>query len=89
MRCYDGMSYAEIAESMGCTEFGSRMLFLRAKKASKGSWPAAGLRKGSLLMALVVFGKMTAPTKVAAAQIAVTAATVDVGLTAGWSTGHQ
>ena len=28
-------SYAEIAESMGTTEFGTRMLFIRAKKALK------------------------------------------------------
>jgi len=25
MRCYDGMSYAEIADSMGCTEFSTRL----------------------------------------------------------------
>ncbi len=83
MRCYDGMSYADIAQSMGCTEFGTRMLFLRAKKALEKQLARNGLKRGSLLMALVVFGKMTAPTKVAAAQIAVTAATMDVGLTAG------
>jgi RNA polymerase sigma-70 factor (ECF subfamily) len=83
MRCYDNMSYAEIAQSMGCTEFGTRMLFLRAKKALEKQLARSGLKKGSLLGALLVFGKMTAPTEVAAAQVAVTAVTLDVGLAAG------
>ena len=30
MRCYDGMTYSEIADSMGTSEFGTRMLFIRA-----------------------------------------------------------
>lgn len=33
MRCYDDMSYSEIAESLGSSEFGARMLFMRAKRA--------------------------------------------------------
>jgi len=33
MRCYDEMAYSDIAESMGCSEFNTRMLFLRAKRA--------------------------------------------------------
>jgi len=82
MRCYDGMSYAEIAESMGTTEFGTRMLFIRAKKALQKQLSRSGLGKGSLLAVLTLFGKMTAPTKVAAAEISVTAATTQAGVLA-------
>ena len=82
MRCYDGMSYAEIAESMGCSEFGSRMLFLRAKKALQKQLARNGLGKASLLAALLFFGKMTSPTPAAAAQLSITAATTQVGVAA-------
>jgi len=83
MRCYDQMSYAEIAESMGCSEFSTRMLFLRAKRALRKQLSRNGFGRGSLLAALVLFGKMTAPTEAAAAQVSVTAATTGVGLLAG------
>ena len=83
MRCYDGMSYAEIAESMGTTEFGTRMLFIRAKKALQKQLARNGLGKGALLAVLTLFGKMTAPSEAAAAQISVTAATTNAGLVAG------
>ncbi len=83
MRCYDGMSYVEIADSVGCSEFGARMLFLRAKRALQKQLSRNGFGKGSLLAALVVFGKMTAPSEAAAAKISVTAATTKVGWLAG------
>ncbi|MFZ2147225.1 MAG: RNA polymerase sigma factor [Sedimentisphaerales bacterium] len=83
MRCYDGMSHSEIAESMGCSEFSTRMLFLRAKKALQRELSRNGFGKGSLLAALVLFGKMTAPSKAAAAQVSVAASTIKVGLLTG------
>lgn len=83
MRCYDGMTHSEIAESMGCSEFSTRMLFLRAKRALQRELSRNGFGKGSLLAALVLFGKMTAPSKAAAAQVTVAAATTKVGLLAG------
>jgi RNA polymerase sigma factor (sigma-70 family) len=83
MRCYDGMAYADIAEAMGCSEFGTRMLFLRAKRALQRELSKNGFGKGSLLAALVLFGKMTAPSEAAAAQVSVTAAATKVGLLAG------
>jgi hypothetical protein len=82
MRCYDGMTHSEIAESLGCSEFSTRMLFLRAKRALQRELSRNGFAKGSLLTALVVFGKMTAPSKVAAAKVSVTAAATKVGLLA-------
>ncbi len=86
MRCYDGMAYADIAEAMGCSEFGTRMLFLRAKRALQRELSKNGFGKGSLLAALMLFGKMTAPSEAAAAQISVTAAATKVGVLAGVAT---
>jgi RNA polymerase sigma-70 factor (ECF subfamily) len=82
MRCYDGMSYNEIADSMGCSEFSIRMLFVRAKKALQKELLRNGFQRGALLSALIVFGKMTAPSKAAAAQITVPATALKVGLAA-------
>jgi RNA polymerase sigma-70 factor, ECF subfamily len=83
MRCYDDMSYAEIAESMGCSEFSTRMLFVRAKRALQKELAHSGLGRGSLLAALIVFGKMTAPSEAAAAELTVSAAATKAGVLAG------
>jgi len=83
MRCYDEMPYSDIAESMGCSEFSTRMLFLRAKKSLQKELSRNGFGKGSLLAALLLFGKMTAPSEAAAAQISVSAAATKVGVAAG------
>ncbi len=82
MRCYDGMSYAEIAESMGCSEFSTRMLFVRAKRSLQKELSRSGFGRGSLLAALIVFGKITAPSKAAAAQLTVPVAMTKAGLLA-------
>ena len=79
MRCYDQMSYADIGKLMDCSEIGARALFYRAKKALTSRLSRHGLGKGALLMALVIFGKMTAASKATAAEISVTASTVSVG----------
>lgn len=82
MRCYDHMSYADIARLMDCSEIGARALFYRAKKALTSRLSRHGLGKGALLLALVLFGKMTAASKATAAEISVTASTLSVGPTA-------
>lgn len=83
MRCYDEMSFAKIASRMDCSEFSVRALFFRAKKSFAKRLSRRGLGRGSLLMALVLFGKMTAVSEAAAGQISVTAATMKVGVAAG------
>lgn len=80
MRCYKEMDYSMIAQAMGCTEFSARKTFWRAKKALQKQLSRQGFGKGSLLMVLVLFGKMTAPSEAAAAQVSVTAAATKVGL---------
>ncbi len=82
MRCYKDMPYSEIAGLMGCTEFGAQSLFYRAKKSLAKKLSRHGLGKGYLLTALVLFGKLTASTEVAAANVSVTAATLKVGAAA-------
>jgi RNA polymerase sigma-70 factor (ECF subfamily) len=82
MRCYKGMPYSEIATVLGCTEFGAQSLFYRAKKSLAKKLANHGLGKGSLLTALVVFGKLTAATEATAANITVTAATLKVSTAA-------
>ncbi|MBN2138682.1 MAG: sigma-70 family RNA polymerase sigma factor [Sedimentisphaerales bacterium] len=79
MRCYDRMAYSEIAGVIGCTEIGARALFYRAKKALARKLSAHGIGKASLLMALIVFGKMTTAGKAAAASLIVSAASLKVG----------
>ncbi|MHC4616693.1 MAG: RNA polymerase sigma factor [Planctomycetota bacterium] len=83
LRCYKEMDYPAIAESLGCSEFAARKLFYRAKKALERQLARQGFGKGSLLMALVLFGKMTAPSEAAAAQVSIPAAATKVGVTAG------
>ena len=82
MRCYRDMPYSEIARLMGCTEFGAQSLFYRSKKALAKKLSQHGLGKGYLLAALVLFGKLTASTEAAAANVSVTAATLKVGAAA-------
>lgn len=82
LRCYEKMKYSEIAEDMGCSEFAARALFCRAKRALAKQLSRRGLGRGYLLTALVLFGKLTATSEAAAANISVTAATVGVGATA-------
>ncbi len=82
MRCYREMDYSAIAEVMGCSEFAAKMLFYRAKKTLKKQLSRSGFGKGSLLMALLLFGKMTASSEAAAAQVSVTAAAMEVGAAA-------
>ena len=83
LRCYEGKSYSQIADEMDCTELGARLLFFRAKKSLAKELARNGLGRGSLLLALVIIGKMTAPTKAAAAGVSIKAGTMCVGTTAG------
>jgi len=82
LRCYENKSYSQIADEMDCTELGARLLFFRAKKSLAKELARNGLGKGSLLLALVIFGKMTAPTKAAAAGVSITSGTMYVGAAA-------
>jgi len=83
MRCYREMDYSQIAESMGCSEFAAKMLFFRAKKALRKQLSRFGFGKASLLPGLLVFGRLTAGSEASAAQVSVSAASLQVGAAAG------
>jgi RNA polymerase sigma-70 factor (ECF subfamily) len=82
MRCYREMGYSEIGEALGCSEFAAKMVFYRAKKSLKKQLGRYGFGKSSLLMALVLFGKLTSKSE-AAVQISVAGASLKVGAAAG------
>ena len=84
MRCYDEMSYDEIAKTLGRSKFAAQMLFYRAKKSLKKQLALRGFGKGSMLLALILFGKMTATSEAAAANVSVTSAATKVGVTAAF-----
>jgi hypothetical protein len=57
-------------------------MFYRAKKALAKKLGRYGLGKSSLVVALAIFGKMTASSEAAAANVSVTTASLKVGLAA-------
>ena len=69
LRCYEEMTYPEIADIMDRSEFGTRMLFVRAKNALKKKLAKNGLSKSALLTALIAFGSLTSNSEAAAVQI--------------------
>jgi len=82
MRCYENMSYAQIASIMEASELNVRLMFYRGKRQLERHLSRHGFGRGALLSALVVFGKMTAPDSAAAAGISVAPSMVEVGAVA-------
>jgi len=82
LRCFEDLSYSDIAVTMQCSEVKARVLFFRAKNALKKELGHQGLSKSLLLMSLGLFGRLTAPAEGGASVVTVTANTTQVGLTA-------
>jgi RNA polymerase sigma-70 factor (ECF subfamily) len=82
LRCFEDLSYSDIAVAMQCSEVRARVLFYRAKQALKKELGHQGLSKSLFLMSLGLFGKLTAPAEGSASAVTVTASTTQVGLTA-------
>jgi RNA polymerase sigma-70 factor (ECF subfamily) len=82
LRCFEQLSYAEIAGLMDCKELRARVLFFRAKHSLKQQLARRGFSKTLLLIALGFFGVITTPTKGVSAAGAVSAASLDVGFLA-------
>ena len=80
LRSYEQLSFREIAERTGTSEFRARALFVRAKRALGKGLARKGYGKSSLLGALVVFGKLTATSEVSLAEVSISTATVEAGL---------
>jgi RNA polymerase sigma-70 factor (ECF subfamily) len=81
LRCYDNLSYGQIAGIMGGSELKARLLFLRAKHSLKGQLERHGFKRESLLAALTIFAGLTLREgKKAAAGELVLAGSLDAGL---------
>ncbi len=79
LRCFEQMSYSEIAGVMDCSEVRVRVLVFRAQRSLKHQLSRRGFSKALFLTALGLFGRITAPAE-ASAGITVTAASTKVGL---------
>lgn len=83
LRCFEQLSFAEIAEVLGCKELRARVLFFRARHSLSRQLSSRGLHKGLLVTALGVFGLLTAPADTASAGT-VTASSLKVGVVAAF-----
>ena len=59
LRCFDKLSYAEIADTFECNEVTARILFHRARKALRKKLANQGISKNLMLMSLGLFGRLT------------------------------
>jgi RNA polymerase sigma-70 factor (ECF subfamily) len=82
LRCYEQLSFAEIAQLLNCKEFGARVLFYRAKHALKQRLSRHGFGKEMLLTGLGLFGILTLPTKATSTACSVNTASLNVGVIA-------
>jgi RNA polymerase sigma-70 factor (ECF subfamily) len=81
LRCYDNLSYGQIAGIMGGSELKARLLFLRAKHSLKSQLERHGFKRDSLLAALTIFAGLTLQNgKKAAAGEVVLASSLETGL---------
>ncbi len=69
LRCFEQLSYADIAMAMDCSEVGARVLFFRAKQALRKKLGHQGLKKGALLAGVGLFGSLSAPVEAATTTI--------------------
>ena len=80
LRCYENMSFAEIAQLLNCKEFGARVLFFRAKHALKQHLSRHGFGKEMLMTGLGLFGILTVSTKATSTACSVNTASMSVGI---------
>lgn len=80
LRCFEEMSYAQIAEVMNLSsELQARVQFFRAKKALEKQLVHHGFNKKILLTALGLFALISSRTKIASASTAVNASVLEAG----------
>lgn len=60
MRCYEEMSFAEIADFLECSESSARVSFFRIRRKLRSQLRRRGFRAGLLLAGLSLFGTATA-----------------------------
>jgi len=79
LRCYEDMSYSQIAEIMECKEMCARVLFHRAKASLRKTLTHSGFGKEHLVLALGLFGAITAKSEAASAASYLSASVLNVG----------
>ena len=81
LRCFDNLSYGQIAGIMGGSELKARLLFFRAKHSLKNQLERHGFKRDHLLAVLTMFASLTMGTgKKAAAGEVVLASSLETGL---------
>ncbi|NIM97851.1 MAG: sigma-70 family RNA polymerase sigma factor [candidate division Zixibacteria bacterium] len=84
LRCFDNLSYGQIAGILGGSELRARLLFLRAKHSLKSQLERHGFKRDSLLAALTMYAGLTLGTgKKAVAGEVVLASSLETGLGVG------
>lgn len=81
LRCFQDLSYAEIAQSIGNSELGARLLFYRAKRSLTRQLARDGFKKSQVLPGLALFATATVAPEGKAAAVTVSAASLQTGLT--------
>ena len=81
LRCFDNLSYGQIAGIMGGSELKARLLFCRAKHSLRSQLERRGFQRDSLLAALTIFAGLTLRSGgKAAAKEVVLASSLETGL---------
>ncbi|MFC1793855.1 RNA polymerase sigma factor [Planctomycetota bacterium] len=84
LRCFENLSYGQIAGITGGSELRARLLFFRAKHSLKNELEHHGFKRDHLLAALTMFASLTLGTgKKAAAKEVVLASSLETGLGVG------
>ena len=76
LRCFEDMSFRDISQIQQTTEVYARVLFHRALEKLRIALKKQGFQKASLILALTMFGRLTATSKAAAIATSVKAASV-------------
>jgi len=84
LRCFENLDYAQIGEVMNCSELQSRVMFFRAKNSLRRQLAVEGFGGRHFLLALALFGFITASAKAATSSYTISAASLEVGFTAGF-----
>ena len=79
LRCFENLSYAEIAQVLDCKELHARVLFFRAKRSLGRYLVRGNFGKEYLLAGLVLFRILTKPSEVSSATTLVSASVLEVG----------
>jgi RNA polymerase sigma-70 factor (ECF subfamily) len=81
MRCFDEMSYEDIAMALDCSEINARMVFMRAKRSLQKKLSRQGIETAMFVTCLTVFGKLTSLTSAQAADLSISSELLHVDRT--------